>query len=306
MKILLSFLLSIIILAPCEAQKVKPALNLVKGNTYYTVSTVTSSVKQSYNGQDVTIAIDMTAKTAFNIVDIKDTIYTMQVSYTGIAMKIVSPNGTVQMNSDKKDNADLSSTFLSAMINKPFSVTISKSGKVLEVKNIENIINSIFVTLPQMDDTQKAQLKAQFMQSFGETAFKGNLEQTLAIYPSIKVAKGDSWIINTVMHSVMSANIATTYQLQEVTDTYYQIHGDAKITTAGNGEVSQINGMPVKYNLSGTLVSDIKADKKTGWVIEEKLKQDVSGTIDIQDNPKIPGGMKVPMKIHSDISTTDH
>jgi len=58
--------------------------------------------------------------------------------------------------------------------------------------------------------------------------------------------------------------------------------------------------------LSGTLTSDIKADKKTGWVIEEKLKQDVSGTIDIQDNPQIPGGMKVPMKIHSDITTTDH
>ena len=306
MKILLSFLLSIIILAPCEAQKVKPALNLVKGNTYYTVSTVSSSVQQSYNGQDVTIAIDMTAKTAFNVTDIKDTIYTMQVSYASIAMKIASPNGTVEMNSDKKDNADLSSSFLSAMVNKPFSVTISKSGKVLEVKNIETIINSIFTTLPQMDDTQKAQLKGQFMQSFGETAFKGNLEQTLAIYPSIKVAKGGSWIINTTLQSVMSANIATTYQLQDVTDTYYQIHGDARITTANAGQTSQVNGMPVKYDLSGTLTSDIKADKKTGWVIEEKLKQDVSGNIDIQDNPKIPGGMKVPMKIHSDISTTDH
>ena len=306
MKILLSFLLSIIILAPCEAQKVKPVLNLVKGNTYYTVSTVTSSILQSYNGQDVNVAVDMTSKTAYNITDVKDTIYTMQVSYANITMKIVSPNGTVEMNSDKKDNADLSSSFLSAMINKPFSVTITKSGRVLEVKNIETIINSIFTSMPQIDETQKAQLKAQFMQSFGESAFKGNLEQTLAIYPSIKVSKGDSWVINTTLQSVMAANISTTYQLQDVTDAYYQIHGDAKITTASDGKVSQINGMPVKYDLNGTLTSDIKADRKTGWVIEEKLKQDVSGTIDIQDNPKIPGGMKVPMKIHSDITTTDH
>ena len=306
MKILLSCLLSIIILAPCEAQKVKPALNLVKGNTYYTVSTVTSSILQSYNGQDVTVAVDMTSKTAYTITDVKDTVYTMQVSYANITMKIVSPNGTVEMNSDKKDNTDLSSSFLSAMINKPFSVTITKSGRVLEVKNIEGIITSIFTSMPQIDETQKTQLKAQFMQSFGESAFKGNLEQTLAIYPSVKVSKGDTWVINTLLQSVMSANISTTYQLQDVTDTYYQIHGDAKIITANDGKISQINGMPAKYDLNGTLTSDIKADKKTGWVIEEKLKQDVSGTIDIQDNPNIPGGMKVPMKIHSDITTTDH
>ncbi|MFI5159275.1 MAG: DUF6263 family protein [Sphingobacteriales bacterium] len=306
MKILLSLLLSIIILAPCEAQKLKPVLNLVKGNTYYTASTVTSSIVQNYNGQDITIAVDMTAKTAYNITDVKDSIYTMQVSYSNIAMKIVSPNGTVDMNSDKKDNADVPSRFLSAMINKPFSVTITRSGRVLEVKNIEAIINSVFTSMPQMDEAKKAQMKAQFMQSFGENAFKGNLEQTLAIYPSVKVSKGANWVINTTLQSVMAANITTTYQLQDVTDTYYQIHGDAKITTANDGKVSQINGMPVKYNLSGTLTSDIKADKKTGWVIEEKLKQDVSGTIDIQDNPQIPGGMKVPMKIHSDITTTDH
>lgn len=304
MKIVLSFFLLLIILAPCEAQKVKPALNLVKGNTYYTVSTVTSSVVQSYNGQDVTIAVDMNVKTAYKVIDVKDTIYNMQVSYASIAMKIASPNGTVEMNSDKKDNNDVSSNFLAAMTNKPFAVTITKSGHVLEVKNIENIINSIFTSLPQVDETQKAQLKAQFMQSFGESAFKGNVEQTLAIYPSVKVSKGNSWVINTTLRSVMAANISTTYQLQDITGDYYQIHGDAKITTANSDNVSQINGMPVKYDLSGTLTTDIKADKKTGWVIEEKLKQDVSGNINIQDNPKIPGGMKVPMKIHSDISTT--
>jgi len=303
MKTLLSFLLTVIILAPCEAQKVKPALNLVKGNTYYTVSTVTSAVEQTYNGQDITVAIDMTAKTAYNVTDVKDTVYNMQVSYSSIAMKIASPNGSMEMNSDKKDNGDISSTFLAAMINKPFSVTITRSGRVLEVKNIENIINAIFSNLPQVDETQKAQLKAQFMQSFGETAFKGNLEQVLAIYPSIKVAKGNSWRINTSMQSVMSANIVTIYQLQDITDTYYQIHGDAKITTASNGAVSQINGMPVKYDLGGTLITDIKVDKKTGWVVQEKLIQDVSGNIDIQDNPTMPGGAKVPMKIHSDINT---
>ncbi|WP_461451485.1 DUF6263 family protein [Mucilaginibacter sp.] len=306
MKTLLSSLFLLLILSNCQAQKYKPALNLVKGNTYFTNSTVTSSITQTYNGQDVNIAIDMAAKTAFNVTDVMDTIYHMQVSYVSIGLKVVSPAGTVEMNSDNKDPKDMSSTFLAGMINKPFSVTVTRTGHVLEVKNIENIINAIFANLPQVDETQKAQMKAQFMQSFGETAFKGNLEQTLAIYPSVKVAKNDSWVIKTSMQSVMSANLVSTYQLQDVTDTYYQIHGDSKVSTAITSTPAQINGMPVKYDLSGTIVTDIKADKKTGWVIEEKLKQDIGGNLDILDNPKIPGGMKMPMKIHSDINTTDH
>jgi len=306
MKTLLSSLFLLLILSNCQAQKYKPALNLVKGNTYYTNSTVTSAITQTYNGQDVNIAIDMAAKTAFNVTDVKDSIYNMQVSYQSISLKVVSPNGTVEMNSDSKDTKDISSTFLAGMVNKPFSVTVTKTGRVLEVKNIENIINAIFSNLPQVDEAQKAQMKAQFMQSFGETAFKGNLEQTLAIYPSIKVAKNDSWIIKTSMQSVMSANLVSTYQLQDVTDAYYQIHGDAKVTSAVTTTPAQINGMPVKYDLSGTIITDIKADKKTGWVIEEKLRQDIGGNVNILDNPKVPGGMQLPMKVHSDINTLDH
>jgi hypothetical protein len=306
MKTLLSSLFLLLIISTSQAQKVKPALNLVKGNTYYTNSTVSSAITQSYNGQDVTIAVDMTAKTAYKVTDVKDTVYNMEVSYVSISLKVVSPNGTVEMSSDNKDTKDVSSSFLVGMVNKPFSVTITKAGRVLEVKNIQNIINAIVAGLPQMDDTQKAQMNDQFMQSFGETAFKGNLEEVLAIYPSVKVAKNDVWVIKTSMQSVMTANLVSTYQLQDITDAYYQIHGDAKVTTAMTGSSAQINGMPVKYDLGGTITTDIKADRKTGWVIEEKLKQDISGNVDILDNPKAPGGMQVPMKVHSDVNTVDH
>jgi len=306
MKTLLSSLFLLLILSNCQAQKVKPALNLVKGSTYYTNSTVSSAITQTLNGQDVNIAIDMASKIAYKVIDVKDTIYNMEVSYTSIHLKVVSPNGTVEMNSDNKDSKDLSSSFLVGMVNKPFSVTVTKTGHVLEVKNIENIVNAIFAGLPQMDASQKAQMKEQFTQTFGETAFKGNLEETLAIYPSAKVAKNDIWSIGTSMQSVMSINLLTTYQLQDITDAYYQIHGDAKVSSMNTGSAAQINGMPVKYNLGGSITTDIKVDRKTGWVIDEKLKQDISGTIDIQDNPKLPGGMKVPMKVHSDVNTLDH
>jgi hypothetical protein len=304
MKAFLSILLMIVVLAPCKAQKVKPALNLVKGETYNTISAVSSSIEQTFNGSVTGYTIKSSAKTAFKVVDIKDTVYNMEVSYVSIGMDVQSPNGEINFSSDKKDAQDIPSQLLAAMVNKPFLVTLSKSGKVLSVENIGKIMTTVFNSM-KLDTAQAAQLKTQFMQSFGEQAFKGTLEQELAIYPNVKVAKADKWVVNTKLLSVMEANIQTVYQLQDITDAYYLIHGDAKITTIDKDKVSRINDMPVKYNLTGTLLSDIKADKNTGWIIQAILVQDMAGELKILDNPKLPGGTTMPMKIHSQTTTTD-
>jgi uncharacterized protein YidB (DUF937 family) len=304
MKTILNILLLMVIIIPCRAQKVKPALNLAQGETYYTISIVNSTISQTISGQAMTYTVGMSAKTAFKVIAIKDTTYDMEVAYKSIGMKMVSPQGTLDFSSGKADAADVPSKILTAMIDQPFLVTLSKSGKVLSVQNIEKIMNFVFGGMTTIDSAQKAQLKGQLMQSFGEESFKNNLEQTLAIYPSVKVSKNDKWVINNQVQSVMAADIQSTYQLQDITDTYYLIHGDSKINTLKDKE-SQVNGMPVTYNLNGTIVSDIKADKKTGWVMEAKLKQDISGSFTIKPNERVPGGMIIPMTLHSDIITTD-
>jgi len=293
-----------VVLAPCQAQKVKPALKLTAGDTYYTISDINSTVTQNLNGQQASYTIGMAAKTAFKVIDIKDTVYDMEVRYQSIGMKMQSTAGDMDFNSDRKDAQDIPSKVLAAMVDKPFLVTLSTTGRVLEVKNIEKIMASVFDGLPQMDTLQKQQLMGQFLQSFGEKSFKSNLEQSLAIYPSVKVSKGDKWIVNTLLESVMVADVQSTYELQDITDTYYLIHGDSRIATV-RGRESQVNGMPVSYDLTGIIVSDIEADKTTGWVAEAKIKQDISGTFQIKDNPKLPGGMLVPMTVHTDMITTD-
>jgi hypothetical protein len=304
MKTFLStFLLSVIALT-AFAQKVKPALNLAKGETYYTVTVSNSTISQTFNGQDVNYTIGMSGKTAFKVIDIVDTVYNMEVSYKSIGMKMQTPQATMDFNSDAKDPQDLPSKLLAALRDKPFLVSISKNGRVLSVKNIDKIMTSVFDGITSVDSTQKAQVKTQFTQSFGEAAFKGNLEQTLAIYPGKKVAKNDTWVIHVQLESTMSANITTTYQLLDITDAGYVIHGDGKLATLSD-KVSKINGMEATYALTGTMKSDINVDKKTGWVTQAKLKQDMSGNFNIKDNPQVPGGMTVPMTVHSDVTTTD-
>ncbi|HEV8504540.1 MAG TPA: DUF6263 family protein, partial [Chitinophagaceae bacterium] len=78
---------------------------------------------------------------------------------------------------------------------------------------------------------------------------------------------------------------------------YNLITGDGRIETLDKEAYIQVNEMPIKYNLSGSMVSTIKVDIKTGWVLESKIKHNIAGTAEIKDNPKIPGGMIIPMTL---------
>ncbi|WP_449435599.1 DUF6263 family protein [Pedobacter steynii] len=45
-----------------------------------------------------------------------------------------------------------------------------------------------------------------------------------------------------------------------------------------NKDIStEANGLPIKYNLAGTMNSLVKIDKKTGWIVEGKISQSIKG-----------------------------
>ena len=65
----------------------------------------------------------------------------------------------------------------------------------------------------------------------------------------------------------MSAKMETVYELKELSDSYYQIFGNSRIETADKDAYIESNGMPMKYDLTGSMDSEIKVDKNTGWII---------------------------------------
>ncbi len=67
----------------------------------------------------------------------------------------------------------------------------------------------------------------------------------------------------------------------------------------------ETNGMPTRYNLKGTMSSNIKVDKISGWIIEAKINQAFQGDVYIKDNPRLPGGLKIPMIMESNMTFTN-
>lgn len=304
MKKILNFLL-VLLLVSCQAQKEKFELNLVKGEMYTQKMISSTSVIQTINGQLFNMNMSINGKTTYKVTGIQDSVYDMEVRFENLSMKMTLPNRIMEFNSDKKNDMDIVSTILGTMINKPFSIKMTKTGKVNKVEDIDMLFSNAFASFPQLTDDQKQQIKSQIMQAYGEKAFQGNLEMSTAVFPGIPVSKGDKWVVKTKLEAGMAANLETTYELKEIEDDYCVLSGVSKIETVDKDAYIQANGMPIKYDMSGTMSSKVKINRKTGWVIESKVNQTIRGTNQIKDNPKMPGGMIIPMTMRNEMTITE-
>src|SRR6185437_1447641 len=282
------------------AQKQKLGFNLVVGKTYYQIMQSSSDIEQDIKGQKVSINLTISGQIAFKVTNLIDTIYDISVSYHQLAMSMKLPNRDVSFNSDNKDENDIFSQLLSAIIDKPFFIKMTTLGRIVEVKNIDSVFEEALDKFSKLSETQKQQMMGQLMQSFGEKSFKGNFEMITAIYSNNRVEKGDTWTTKTNLETGMAATLITTFELKDKVENYNLIIGNGNIETLKKDAYTQVNGMPAKYNLTGTLNSSLKVDNKTGWIIEGKINELISGTVEIKDNPNLPGGMSIPMSISAE------
>lgn len=304
MRKLLQVVIALLLITPSKSQKIHLALNLQKGEKYDQIQNSKVSVTENVNGQDMEIVMTVYGKTEYVIKDITEQFYNMEVTYKNMNLEMQLPQGTMQYSSSKKDTSDLVSTLLSNMTNKPFYIQMSKTGKVQQVVGFDSLLDNM-VKKMNVSAAQKQAFKDRMTKAFGAKAMKGSIETVTSIFPDKPVAKNDHWVINTQLESAMSANLQETFEYKGSTDSTSLIHAEGKIQTANKDAYIETNGMPLKYDLTGTLNGDFVVDKKSGWIVEAKINQQIKGTAEIKDNPKTPGGMSIPMSIKGETEIKD-
>lgn len=297
-------ILSIIFIS-CQAQQNELKLNLEKGKEYKQTTISKTTVIQDINGQKMDIKMTIKGTMSFLVDEIHDNDYKINVKYDNLSLSMELPQGVMEFSSEKNDKQDIFSMILAEMKKGMFQINLTKNGKITDIKNIESLFDPAFNKFPQIPEKQIVQIKSQLMKAYGKEAFKGNIEMITAIYPNKPVFKGDSWEIKTKLESGMSADMTTIYTLTENNSENYFISGNSKIITADKDAYIESNGMPMKYDLEGSMVSEIKVDKISGWIIEAKMNQDIRGDVYIKSNVQMPNGMKIPMIMKSDIEFTN-
>ncbi|MGL1885476.1 MAG: DUF6263 family protein [Reichenbachiella sp.] len=286
----------------CQAQKSTLILNLKKNVEYTQLTKSQSTIIQDINGQKMNIEMTITGNMSYFVNTVTNDGFEIDVSYKSLSISMQLPQGTMEFSSEKKIEEDVFSLILTEMKNKKFQIKMTRYGRVSEVRNIEVLFESAFSKFSEIPEAQLAQIKTQLLKAYGEAAFKGNIEMVTAIYPNGKVKKGAEWEIETKLEGGMSADMTTTYKFSDSTNDYYIITGESIIETADKDAYIQSNGMPMKFDLNGTMSSDIKIDKKSGWIIEAIVSQEIKGDTFIKENPQMPNGMKIPVIMKNEIT----
>jgi hypothetical protein len=277
------------------AQKTTLALNLEKDKEYLHEMNSKASVIQQVQGNEIKIDMIIGGEMIFMVKEFLPTGYRLDVQYKSLSMEMNSPQGSMKFTSAKKDNPDLLSEIFQNITGSFFEVVMERTGKITSVSGIDGLWEKAISNFPDLPQAQKDQLKAQIMKSYGENAFRGNLEMVTAIFPTKPVAKGDSWTIETNLEAGMGALMKTTYTLSEQKGDTYIIKGVAQITTLDKDAYVQANGMDVKYDLSGSMSTTLTVDKRSGWIIDATIDQTLSGNTMIKPNEQLPEGMTIPM-----------
>lgn len=300
-----SLILILIFIASSQAQSTDLTLKLEKGNEYKQIASSKVSIIQDINGQEMNIVATISGTMSFHVKSINENGFGMDVKYEKLSMSMQMPQGIMEFSSEKKDENDVLSMILGAMKNQTFRLTMSKTGKIDDVKNVETLWETVINKFDQLSEIQKEQVKAQMMKAYGAKSLKGNIEMTTAIYPEKPVNKGDKWTINTNIESGMSSKLSTEYEFVDLTFDYALIKGNSTIETADKDAYIESNGTPMKYDLLGSMLSEIKVDKNTGWIIEAKIYQEIKGVAYVKENTQMPNGMKIPMTMINEMVITN-
>ncbi len=279
------------------AQPVTLALHLETGKVYWQKSSIQSTIVQDLDGQEMKIVSNVNTVVANKVLEEKADSYLMEVAYVNLGMSADMPQGKSDFNSDKQGDKDAYSQLLADMTAKPFHCTMLKNGRITEVKGLEPIIDSAFARSTKIPKQVAELAKKQMIDTYGNNALISSSGTAGWLLPDKPVKTGDKWTTESHINTSFQLSVKSENTLTELQDEFAIITSTSTVEVPHQETFIEIAGALVKYNLKGTMTSEAKVDRKSGWIISSNATMEVEGTTFMKGDDDIPEGMTIPMKI---------
>ncbi len=292
----------------CMAAKpVKLSLNLEKGGTYGINTEALTTIKQNVFGQSLDIDMVITGELLFKVETADTDGYGMSVWYQRLAMKM---SGVTEMeaDSDKPIEDDPLSVAMKAMTGKPFTIMMSRSGKIVSIEGSEEMMNAMVAEMgelfPEIDEATTETLKKQLAGSYSGDALKGNIESGMVAFPDKPVSVGDSWTDHLRFQAQFAMDSERTFTVTDINKKGITIKCEAAITTDPDSAPVEMNGMQAKYEMTGTMTAETVIDPASCWTVSGNTIQDMSGNVKILPSAQMPNGFSIPLTMKTDTTVT--
>ncbi len=286
-KTLLGVVAATALFAACKSDKtVDLKFRLPEGEVIRYTADMKQTINQTVMGNAMTVQQDILFGMNYKVVGMEGDNRTVEVSYDRIKMATDAAGQKIQYDSRDTSGNTPQLAILGGMIGKPFRMTVSPTGEVMQVTGFQDVLNGI---ASNPADPNAAATRQQLDQMFSDDAVKQMLSQNTNIYPEKAVKPGDTWTkTTTTSMGPIAMEINNTYKLESATDKTAKVSVDATITGKSAQGAGAIQGMTV--NMKGKQTGKMDVDVATGLVEKMDINQDIDGDMAMQ-------GMKVPMKI---------
>lgn len=298
--ILLLFCIFIFII-PGHAQTIQLQMNLKKEQQYTQTTNAKITVDQVIEGNTITFFMNITGGVSYNVKEVTENGYWLETSYDSLKLTMDAGFMNIEMNSEADENVTDSismiyNNIMKSMIDKSFQVKMLKNGSIEDIKNIDNLYNTVFDADPQLPEEVKEKIISQLKKSYGKDAFKGNLEMASPVFPDHPVEKGDTWTNETALKSAfIVGKINTTFKLLDFDDKKIILEGNSVIKTYADS-VENNKLTEIRYDLSGKMNNTMTIDRESGWTLASEVKQNLAGEGEYREQ-KVQMTMKSMIKM---------
>ncbi len=254
--------------------------------------------------QDMTIKVpamgDMTTHTEQKIGAILTLVEEVEKGYlmeTRLTRFTVNTSAQGQSQNFDSEGEDVVSQAIKTITEKPFRLVISRQGEVVEMMPLDT---AFFTRADETLATQYAKRKrettmTQLKALFSESTLKNVAQAGLTKFPDKDLKVPSVWTDDTPSDE-LGAIITTQYRVDNYADNKVTLM--AKMVLMSNPNAKKPEGPQRMENIAGGGEATNIVDAVSGWVIETKGKQNVSGQLVIEQ-----GGQSQSLDLTMVIST---
>lgn len=302
--VLLLFFGFIILLCVSCNKGVNLKLNLKKGEKYSIENDIKNEITQEIEGQKINSSTDMKIVYSFDVEDVdKDKNVLLKVYFDSIYVKQLLGNGfkiEYDSKNPKKSFGEFDEIY-SFMLDKTFTIKLSPNGEVKEIIGLTGVFSDLFEKLNISNEMEKEQIRGMLEEMFGDEVLTDQIQNILS-YPDEPIKEGSTWTEKFDTNVVIPMRSETEYTVKEIKDNLVKVDVDSTMKTSENAKPTEIAGIKVKYNITGTQKGNMEIDANNGLPVKVKLIQNITGEVKMSsDIPDIEEQI-IPMNTVNNIT----
>ncbi|MCY6960290.1 DUF6263 family protein [Clostridium brassicae] len=278
------------------------SLNLKKGDKYniHVVNDQKTSV--TAENQEIKSSQVMDMNFSIDVKDVdKDKNTTVDYKYDSIKMSAESNGQKMEYDSKKNDSNNPLGAIYGGIIGKGFTVKLDKKGQVLDIKGMNELLDSLVEKIPASDQEKKA-VKDALKENFGDEAIKSMVKQTMNYYPQKSIKTGDTWENKYDIKAIFPMSVSNKWKLIGEKDGALNVEVQSTIAADTKNKPIDFMGLKANMKLDGDCKGTIDISKDNGLIQKGSMTQNMNGNMEILASNVTPKNVKMPMKITSKIT----